>query len=79
MRPSTTRFCPATNEDASEARKSNGPSSSLKSPHRPAGVRVSSHAVKEIYQFGGAVHEMVPPGVYRRLRERFPLPRNITP
>lgn len=45
MPPSTTRFCPETNEDASEARKSNGPSSSLKSPHRPAGVRVSSHAV----------------------------------
>ena len=40
---------------------------------------LSSHAVKEIYQFGGPVHEMVPPGVFRRLRERFPLPRNILP
>ncbi len=40
---------------------------------------LSSHAVKEIYQFGGAVHDMVPPGVFRRLRERFPLPRNILP
>lgn len=40
---------------------------------------LSSRAVKEIYQFGGAVHEMVPPGVYRRLRERFPLPRDLAP
>ncbi|HPR90386.1 MAG TPA: pantetheine-phosphate adenylyltransferase, partial [Synergistaceae bacterium] len=36
-------------------------------------------AVKEIYQFGGAVHEMVPPGVFRRLRERFPLPHTLAP
>lgn len=40
---------------------------------------LSSNAVKEIYQFGGAVHEMVPPGVYRRLRERFPLPHTLAP
>lgn len=35
---------------------------------------LSSHAVKEIFQFGGPIQEMVPPGVYRRLRERFPRP-----
>ncbi|PIE54754.1 MAG: pantetheine-phosphate adenylyltransferase [Dethiosulfovibrio peptidovorans] len=33
---------------------------------------LSSHAVKEIFSFGGAVQDMVPPGAYRRLRERFP-------
>jgi len=33
---------------------------------------LSSHAVKDIFNFGGPVQEMVPPGVYRRLRERFP-------
>lgn len=32
---------------------------------------LSSRAVKEIFHFGGPVQEMVPPGVYRRLRERF--------
>lgn len=35
---------------------------------------LSSHAVKEIFHFGGPIQEMVPPGVYRRLRERFPRP-----
>jgi len=33
---------------------------------------LSSSAVKEVFQFGGSVQGMVPPGVYRRLRERFP-------
>lgn len=35
---------------------------------------LSSSVVKEIFHFGGPVHEMVPPGVYRRLRERFARP-----
>jgi pantetheine-phosphate adenylyltransferase len=33
---------------------------------------LSSRAVKEAFHFGGAVRDMVPPGVFRRLRERFP-------
>lgn len=33
---------------------------------------LSSHAVKDIFNFGGPIQDMVPPGVYRRLRERFP-------
>ncbi|MDD4836811.1 MAG: pantetheine-phosphate adenylyltransferase [Dethiosulfovibrio sp.] len=33
---------------------------------------LSSHAVKDIFNFGGPVQDMVPPGVFRRLRERFP-------
>lgn len=33
---------------------------------------LSSRAVKEVFHFGGAVRDMVPPGVFRRLRERFP-------
>lgn len=33
---------------------------------------LSSRAVKEVFHFGGAVHDMVPPGVFRRLRERSP-------
>lgn len=33
---------------------------------------VSSRGVKDAFQFGGAIQEMVPPGVYRRLRERIP-------
>ena len=33
---------------------------------------LSSRAVKEVCHFGGAIHDMVPPGVFRRLRERFP-------
>lgn len=35
---------------------------------------LSSHSVKDVFRFGGAVQTMVPPGVYRRLRERFPPP-----
>ena len=37
---------------------------------------LSSRAIKAAFQFGGAVREMVPPGVYRRLRERIP-PNNL--
>ncbi|MCF7934998.1 MAG: pantetheine-phosphate adenylyltransferase [Synergistales bacterium] len=33
---------------------------------------LSSSMVKEVYNFGGSVHSMVPPGVFRRMRERFP-------
>lgn len=33
---------------------------------------VSSRAVKAAFKFGGAVREMVPPGVFRRLKERIP-------
>ena len=33
---------------------------------------LSSRAIKTAFKFGGAVREMVPPGVYRRLRERIP-------
>jgi pantetheine-phosphate adenylyltransferase len=33
---------------------------------------LSSRSVKEVFQFGGAVQEFVPPGVFRRLRERIP-------
>ncbi|MDT8284496.1 MAG: pantetheine-phosphate adenylyltransferase [Thermovirgaceae bacterium] len=33
---------------------------------------LSSRAVKEVFHFGGAIQDMVPPGVFRRLRERFP-------
>ncbi|NLI96010.1 MAG: pantetheine-phosphate adenylyltransferase [Synergistaceae bacterium] len=36
---------------------------------------LSSRAIKEVFHFGGSVQGMVPPGVFRRLRERFP-PRN---
>lgn len=35
---------------------------------------LSSSSVKEIFHFGGSIQGMVPPGVYRRLRERFPPP-----
>lgn len=35
---------------------------------------LSSHAVKDICKFGGPVQDMVPPGVFRRLKERFPGP-----
>jgi pantetheine-phosphate adenylyltransferase len=34
---------------------------------------LSSSSIRDIFQFGGAVHDMVPPGVFRRLRDRFPL------
>jgi pantetheine-phosphate adenylyltransferase len=33
---------------------------------------LSSGAIRDIFQFGGSVQGMVPPGVFRRLRERFP-------
>lgn len=33
---------------------------------------LSSSVVKEVFSFGGAIQDMVPPGVYRRLREKFP-------
>ena len=33
---------------------------------------ISSSVIRDIFQFGGTVHNMVPPGVFRRLRERFP-------
>ncbi len=39
---------------------------------------LSSRAVKEVFHFGGAVRDMVPPGVFRRLRERFPKRHNET-
>ncbi len=31
---------------------------------------LSSRNVKEVYHFGGAIQEFVPPGVFRRMRER---------
>ncbi|MDR1651823.1 MAG: pantetheine-phosphate adenylyltransferase [Synergistaceae bacterium] len=37
---------------------------------------LSSRGVKEVFQFGGAIHEFVPPGVFRRMRERVP-PRGV--
>src|SRR5690606_36617485 len=46
MPPSTKMFCPDTKLDASEARNSSAPVSSAKDPHRPAGVRCVSHALK---------------------------------
>ena len=33
---------------------------------------LSSSAIQNIFQFGGAMYNVVPPGVFRRLRERFP-------
>jgi pantetheine-phosphate adenylyltransferase len=33
---------------------------------------LSSSSIRDIFQFGGTVQDMVPPGVFRRLRERFP-------
>ncbi len=38
---------------------------------------LSSRSVKEVFHFGGSVQAMVPPGVYRRLREHFP-PRDFS-
>jgi pantetheine-phosphate adenylyltransferase len=35
---------------------------------------LSSRLVKEVFQLGGAVHELVPPVVERRLREKYPRP-----
>jgi pantetheine-phosphate adenylyltransferase len=37
---------------------------------------LSSRSVKEVFRFGGAIQEFVPPGVFRRMRERTP-PRNM--
>ena len=31
---------------------------------------LSSRSVKEVFQYGGAIQEFVPPGVFRRMRER---------
>lgn len=31
---------------------------------------LSSRSVKEVFKFGGAIQEFVPPGVFRRMRER---------
>jgi pantetheine-phosphate adenylyltransferase len=33
---------------------------------------LSSRGVKEVYSFGGSIQDMVPPGVFRRMRERIP-------
>jgi pantetheine-phosphate adenylyltransferase len=33
---------------------------------------LSSSVIRDIFQFGGTVQNMVPPGVFRRMRERFP-------
>ena len=33
---------------------------------------LSSRSVKEVFKFGGAIQEFVPPGVFRRMRERIP-------
>jgi pantetheine-phosphate adenylyltransferase len=35
---------------------------------------LSSRLVKEVFQLGGGVHELVPPVVERRLREKYPGP-----
>ena len=37
---------------------------------------LSSRGVKEVFQLGGVIHEFVPPGVFRRMRERIP-PKGI--
>lgn len=37
---------------------------------------LSSRSVKEVFKFGGAIQEFVPPGVFRRMRERIP-PKKI--
>ncbi|MDR3320948.1 MAG: pantetheine-phosphate adenylyltransferase [Synergistaceae bacterium] len=37
---------------------------------------LSSRNVKEVFKFGGAIQEFVPPGVFRRMRERIP-PRRM--
>jgi pantetheine-phosphate adenylyltransferase len=38
---------------------------------------LSSRNVKEVFSFGGAIQEFVPPGVFRRMRERVP-PRGLS-
>ncbi|NLL37514.1 MAG: pantetheine-phosphate adenylyltransferase [Fretibacterium sp.] len=40
---------------------------------------ISSSVIRDIFQFGGSVHDVVPPGVFRRLRERFPPQTPQTP
>ena len=41
---------------------------------------LSSRGVKEVYQFGGSIQDFVPPGVFRRMRERIPPRRfGLTP
>jgi pantetheine-phosphate adenylyltransferase len=37
---------------------------------------LSSRSIKEVFKFGGAIQEFVPPGVFRRMRERIP-PRSL--
>ncbi len=37
---------------------------------------VSSSSVREIFHFGGTVKDVVPPGVYERLRERYNVREN---
>ena len=37
---------------------------------------LSSRSVKEVFGFGGSIQEFVPPGVFRRMRERIP-PRDL--
>jgi pantetheine-phosphate adenylyltransferase len=39
---------------------------------------LSSSAIRDIFQFGGIVQDMVPPGVFRRLRDRFPPRRSCS-
>jgi pantetheine-phosphate adenylyltransferase len=38
---------------------------------------VSSRLVKEVFQLGGRVSDLVPPGVERRLREKYGLARPV--
>jgi pantetheine-phosphate adenylyltransferase len=38
---------------------------------------LSSRSVKEVFRYGGAIQEFVPPGVFRRMRERIP-PRDLS-
>jgi pantetheine-phosphate adenylyltransferase len=33
---------------------------------------LSSRSVKEVFKFGGSINDFVPPGVFRRMRERIP-------
>ncbi len=33
---------------------------------------ISSSVIRDVFQFGGAVHNMITPGVFRRLKEKFP-------
>jgi len=33
---------------------------------------LSSSAIRDVFQFGGSIERMVPPGVIRRLNDRFP-------